>query len=513
MMYYRWHAVHSSSDCLPFDENDVWRYVLYQTTTFSAASRSQSPVQALRFAHYVMGFDNALTCASSRRIIGQSQLQLSAKAPTRQARPLTVLEVKALHAIADGSGHSPVDRCIASNLLLATYGRCRVSDVNYIHEILHDLSGSSGFIEISTRYHKSARTAQQKALLLPIVMSSAGVVDMPWIHSWISNRKSCGLQTSGLVQGALMPAPCMGDRVSWLKRPLSPGEVTNILKGFLQCEDPALSSHSLKATTLSWASKAEVPREHRRILGRHSSTVQCADSYYSRDMSIGPVNALQKVIQMIRAGTFQPDALTSNYFPTAVGPTAGTPADVVMQPFTPAFLEHSQPTTPVPTAVTPMTGSGQRATAETLAHLDGDVKSECSWKLAGTGVANVVIELSSESEQDSSESNSLQGSTDDDDAIDLDSDEENLDVVKPLPVEEGVAVVARNQKTKVVHECRNRVPNPLSSQEDFEKLMTGSVTMCGRMISKSFMFVNGHFDWTAKCRVCFKGRRDPNVSK
>jgi hypothetical protein len=37
----------------------------------------------------------------------------------------------------------------------------------------------------------------------------------------------------------------------------------------------------------------------------------------------------------------------------------------------------------------------------------------------------------------------------------LDSDEENLDVVKPLPVEEGVAVVARNQKTKVVHECRN----------------------------------------------------------
>ena len=79
MMYYRWHAVHSSSDWLPFDENDVWRYVLYQTTTFSAASRSQSLVQALRFAHYVMGFDNALTCASSRRIIGQSQLQLSAK--------------------------------------------------------------------------------------------------------------------------------------------------------------------------------------------------------------------------------------------------------------------------------------------------------------------------------------------------------------------------------------------------------------------------------------------------
>jgi hypothetical protein len=122
--------------------------------------------------------------------------------------------------------------------------------VNYIHEILHDVSGGSGFLEVSTRFHKSARSAQQKALLLPIVMSSAGVVDMPWIHSWIANRKSCGLPTSGLAQGALMPAPCMGDRVSWLKRPLSPGEVTNTLKGFLQCEDPGPVESQLESNDI-----------------------------------------------------------------------------------------------------------------------------------------------------------------------------------------------------------------------------------------------------------------------
>ena len=40
------------------------------------------------------GFDNALMCANSRRIVGQAQLQLSTKAPTRQARPLTVMEVQ-----------------------------------------------------------------------------------------------------------------------------------------------------------------------------------------------------------------------------------------------------------------------------------------------------------------------------------------------------------------------------------------------------------------------------------
>ena len=77
-----------------------------------------------------------------------------------------------------------------------------------------------------------------------------------------------------------MPAPVVGDTVNWMQRPLSAGEVTNILKAFVRSDDPCLSSHSLKATTLSWAAKAEVPREQRRIWGRHSSAVQCSDSFY-----------------------------------------------------------------------------------------------------------------------------------------------------------------------------------------------------------------------------------------
>ena len=109
-------------------------------------------------------------------------------------------------------------------------------------------------------------------------------------------------------------APALGDRVSWLKRPLSLVEVTSTL----ECDDAFLSSHSLKATTLSWASKAEVPREQRRVLGRHSSAVQCADSFYSRgDISVGPVNSLQKVIRLIRERTFCPDATRENYFPNS----------------------------------------------------------------------------------------------------------------------------------------------------------------------------------------------------
>ena len=158
LMYYRWHAVHGAHSFLPFNEDDVWHYVLWQKTSAAPATRSHSFLQSLRFSHFMMGCDGAIECVNSGRINGQAQLQLSHRNPMKQASPLTVAEVKKLHSIADGSAHSKVDKCIASNLLLALYGRCRVSDLN-IHEILHDVSDANGFLEVSTRFHKSAKTS------------------------------------------------------------------------------------------------------------------------------------------------------------------------------------------------------------------------------------------------------------------------------------------------------------------------------------------------------------------
>lgn len=137
LKYFRWHSAHGSSSFLPLDESDIWRYVLRQKDNAGPPTRSQSLVQALRFARYVMGFNGALGCVNSGRIIGQAQLQWASKAPTRCARPLTVNEVKMLRKSADGAEHSKVDRRIASNLLFCLYGRCRVSDVSSVHEILH----------------------------------------------------------------------------------------------------------------------------------------------------------------------------------------------------------------------------------------------------------------------------------------------------------------------------------------------------------------------------------------
>ncbi|CAL1131406.1 unnamed protein product [Cladocopium goreaui] len=510
LLYYRWNSVNGYFPMVPFNEEDIWRYVQEQTGRSSSASRSQSLIQGLRFAHFVMGFHGTLSCANSRRISGQAQIQLSLKAPVRQARPLTVAEVRTLHSIADGWSHSKVDKCIASTLLLMLYGRCRVSDVNYIHEILHDVSGSTGFLEVTTRYHKSARTAQQKALLMPILVGSVGVTAFPWIQAWISNRKACGLPTSRVVDGALMPAPLMGDSVQWLKRPLAPGEISGILKNFLKSSDENLTSHSLKATALSWAAKAEVPREQRRVLGRHAAAVQGSDTFYSRDLCVGPVNSLQKVVAMIRDQIFNPDASRSNYFAGSTNMSTGTPAHAVMQPFTPAYLNRSQPATPCAAPATPAARrSGEQRTDVLHADASVEVKEEPFWVLPTSDAERRVIEISSDSSGESSESVTCCDTSSVADTVDLeeeDCQEPHVEASDRMPT---VQTLVMNTKTKIIHECRNSGDMQICEQSYFEELMLGSLTSCGRELTKTYKLVLGPYDWTAKCRICFKGRRAP----
>ena len=311
-------------------------------------------------------------------------------------------------------------------------------------------------------------------------------------------------------QQPLLPAPALGEHVAWLKRPLSPGEVTNILKGFLQCGDQNLSSHSLKATTLSWAAKCELPREQRRILGRHAATVQGADTFYSRDMSIGPVNSLQKVITLIRDGVFHPDASRANYFPGPRPSASGTPAHVVMQPFTPAFIERAQPTTPGCDPVVPECKTVQSNVGDTVGRPQVDeVKSETGWNLLVNEGNVPVIVISPDSDSDSSESNTCSSTSSQGDSIDLDAEDAVETQRDAVDTAVNLDVWAKNVKTKIVHKCRNEVSFHVGDQQVFDEVFGGSLTCCGRDITKSYHLVVGPCDWTAKCRICFKGKRAP----
>jgi hypothetical protein len=81
---------------------------------------------------------------------------------------------------------------------------------------------------------------------------------------------------------------------------------------------PKLSSHSLKATVLSWAAKAGMAAQDKSILGRHVSAYADSSAVYARDLSIGAVSRLQDVIAQIHRGEFLPDAPRSGYYPVTM---------------------------------------------------------------------------------------------------------------------------------------------------------------------------------------------------
>ena len=59
-----------------------------------------------------------------------------------------------------------------------------------------------------------------------------------------------------------------------------------------------VSSHSLKATVLSWMAKAGSDPHHRTILGHHSSQRGSLE-VYSRDMLSAPLRTLRDVLRQI----------------------------------------------------------------------------------------------------------------------------------------------------------------------------------------------------------------------
>ena len=281
LSYHRWHSTRFETCPIPFVENCCWTYLRHLKEIEAPASRALSFVQAVRFSHFIFQVAGAAAVINSRRIIGLADIQLSMKASTRQARPLSVAEVTKLHKIASSSDTALIDRVVATHFLLMIYGRCRASDTCAVESIVHDNDHKTGFVEIATRQHKSSRSAVTKSWLLPIVIPCFGVADPSWVQSWWECRLEAGLKVKG--------APRMSgihSEVAWTSRPMTCVEMSGMLRSFLESEDDMfLTSHSMKSAVLSWASKAEMPREYRRILGRHSSAVKESDSCYSRDLS------------------------------------------------------------------------------------------------------------------------------------------------------------------------------------------------------------------------------------
>lgn len=86
----------------------------------------------------------------------------------------------------------------------------------------------------------------------------------------------------------LLPAPASDGDNFWTGRFLTSAKANSFMKKLFDRLGLALvgqkvSSHSMKATALSWCAKYGIDEDNRAILARHASSVKGATAVYSRD--------------------------------------------------------------------------------------------------------------------------------------------------------------------------------------------------------------------------------------
>lgn len=326
--FLRWRADSFDKDGRPFEEQEAWQYMRELRETGAAPTKGSSFLSACAYALHVFGFNDLDAICNSKRLKGLADLMHSVKAPLKQALVLTVKQVLRLHELLDASDGNVVDRAVAAYLLIALYGRCRHSDLQNIEDAFIDMGPEGGYLELTTRTHKTSRTVSQKSRLLPLVIPAVGVQGQEWLTAAKEAFESYGLLLDGHVGGPLFRPPGSGGS-SHCKRGLTSHEVSRFLRAMLgepmvaKGDGPKLSSHSLKATVLSWAAKAGFAAQDKSILGRHVSAYADSSAVYARDLSIGAVSRLQEIILQIARGEFLPDAPRSGYYPVAFPTTEG----------------------------------------------------------------------------------------------------------------------------------------------------------------------------------------------
>ena len=341
--YEDWCVEHLNKHWLPVTEFDVWTYVRWLQKTEAPATKAGSLVEALRFSWYLLGVEGANLAESSLRIKGVSSQMRAKKHPWRPADLLTVVEVKALHKMLMDTSQPLGDRALAGHVLHLLYSRSRWSDLLLVSGVYMDPLGH--FLEVATKAHKGARSAEMKTRLLPIVAPAFGVDGLNWAEAYLDVRRQCNLSLPLDGYGPMMRAPNNSSATSWTERALSSEEGSDFLRKALKAPktpERRVSTHSMKSTIMSWASKYGLSEYTRAVLARHTSKAATATAVYSRDLLSPILRELNLVIAAIQNGSFDPDATRSGMLtPGALPYVGGTPVPGCGMPMA---------TTPLPTA-------------------------------------------------------------------------------------------------------------------------------------------------------------------
>ena len=300
----------------PPSRMDMYHSLSKERSLGAPASRLQGIMESLRFAEHILGLTELHEITTSPLCNGVcKKFEGGGK---RQASPFLVSELRELHRILESVDEDIWCRYFAGSVLLAVYSRSRWSDLQHGQRLILDYDTvddvkTLAFLEIHVFNHKTRKSTAFRNAFLPAIAPGRGVNEDQWASTWVSLREQLEMGLELIFP--VMPAPTSQGTPS--KRPLSTEEMKKWLNWLLdrdQLDDGRrLTSHSCKATCLSYLSKHGASWEDRAVLGGHcmghSSTIT-----YSRDAMARPLMVLEGMLSDVRRNVFLPDATRSGRF-------------------------------------------------------------------------------------------------------------------------------------------------------------------------------------------------------
>ena len=309
----------TTTDFLPFSSSLVYGYLRHLKSN-NRLSAAKDFVQCTRFCEHVIGLKSVDSLARPW-ISGIAKAAYAHTKPKKESRPLTVKEIIQLETfLIKGMGHHP-DKYACGVFLCMLYGRARSSDFRNIDRVILDFcegEDRTGYTEIHTVDYKCARLSRVTGRPYIILIPVYGLCGESWERAFVTAAATNGVDISALSGPMLLCPDASGQLTSWYP---SANEVTlwvnGILDRLIANRQPGFTSQGLKATMLSWASKASVDEYDRHVLGGHSMKGRQTAATYARDTLTSPIKRLEEVISSVRHGSFLPDSSRSNMFPSS----------------------------------------------------------------------------------------------------------------------------------------------------------------------------------------------------
>eukprot|EP00434_Breviolum_minutum_P016188 symbB.v1.2.014264.t1/scaffold1033.1/size247163/2 len=306
LKYFKW--LQANKDVWdPWSPSSCIDYMSVGNAKGPVPSKGLSLLEAFRFCRFVLSIPVPEQLLENPLVKGRASRLGAEKVDYNPARSLKASEVSVLERqmLTD---MDVVDKYMLGAVLFCIFSRSRWSDLRYIDQFWVEKDFYEGevfgFIEARTKQHKSATSVVKKQRFMPLVCPILGITGVQWVDSWTQSCEQLGVVLSRQPLGPLCRAAASGGGLC--ERSVTTSEISIFINAVLSTTDPA-SSHSLKHTTLEWASAYGIDEDARKLLGHHSLSGDKALSVYSRDLLNRPLQLYCSMLRNIRLDHFRPD--------------------------------------------------------------------------------------------------------------------------------------------------------------------------------------------------------------